>query len=86
MQHELFELDGGHWENPALRKLLEQVLPANEIFQDFPVEHTFPRLGKRKLLLNARRLIRKTGEKSLILLAMEDITLREERKGEKEET
>ena len=78
-QHMLFELDDGHWGNPALRKLLEQVLPANENFQDFQVEHTFPRLGKRKLLLNARRLVRETGEKALILLAIEDITASEER-------
>jgi two-component system CheB/CheR fusion protein len=78
-QHSLFELGNGQWDNPALRQLLEQVLPANESFQDFPVEHTFPRLGKRKLLLNARRLIRATGEKALILLAMEDITSREGR-------
>jgi len=85
-QHLLFELDGGQWENPPLRQLLEKVLPANETFQDFLVEHTFPQIGKRRFLLNARRLIRETGDKALILLAMEDITAREEREGEKEET
>jgi hypothetical protein len=78
-KHSLFDLDNGQWDNPALRQLLEKVLPTNERFHDFPVEHTFPRVGKRKLLLNARRLIRATGETALILLAMEDITTREER-------
>ena len=78
-QHLLFELDGGQWENPPLRQLLEKVLPTNETFQDFLVEHTFPQIGKRRFLLNARRLIRETGEKALILLAMEDITMRKER-------
>ena len=78
-QHLLFELDGGQWENPPLRQLLEKVLPTNETFQDFLLEHTFPQIGKRRFLLNARRLIRETGEKALILLAMEDITMRKER-------
>ncbi|MGV7229938.1 MAG: chemotaxis protein CheB [Nitrospirales bacterium] len=78
-QHLLFEVDDGQWENPALRQLLEKVVPANESFQDFPVEHTFPRLGKRNFMLNARRIIREPAEKALILLAMEDITAREER-------
>lgn len=36
------------------------------------VEHDFPDVGKRRLLLNARRLIGKTGDTQLILLAMED--------------
>ena len=78
-EHLLFELDDGQWENPPLRQLLEKVLPANETFQNFRVEHTFPRLGKCVFLLNARRLIRKAGEKALILLALEDITAQEER-------
>ncbi|MDH5575900.1 MAG: PAS domain-containing protein [Nitrospirota bacterium] len=78
-QQVLFELDGGQWENPALRQLLEKVLPTNETFQDFLLEHPFPRIGKRKFLLNARRLIREKGEKKLILLAMEDITPQDEK-------
>jgi two-component system CheB/CheR fusion protein len=84
-QQRIFELDDGQWQNPALRQLLEKVLSVNESFQDFLLEHTFPRLGMRKFLLNARRLIREPQEKALILLVMEDITLREERKGEKGE-
>lgn len=82
-QQVLFDVDNGQWENPALRQLLEQVLSTNENFQDFLVEHTFPRLGKRKFLLNGRRLIREAGETMLILLAMEDVTMRKE--GENEE-
>ena len=81
-QQVLFELDGRQWDNPALRQLLEKVLPTNESFQDFLVEHVFPRIGKRKLLLNARRLLRKTGEKALIMLAMEDVTARKEGESE----
>ncbi len=84
-QHSLFELDDGQWDNPDLRTLLEQVVPANESFQDFLVEHTFPRIGTRKILLNGRRLVRMEGREALILLAMEDITALGERKGEKEE-
>ena len=40
--------------------------------ENFKLEHTFPRLGKRTLLLNARRLDG-PGD-PLILLAIEDVT------------
>jgi two-component system CheB/CheR fusion protein len=35
------------------------------------VEHDFPRIGRRRLILNARRIVGKSGETRLILLAME---------------
>jgi light-regulated signal transduction histidine kinase (bacteriophytochrome) len=48
------------------------VLPANNIFQDFEVQHTFEELGKRTMLVNARRL----DHVQLILLGLRDITER----------
>jgi len=38
------------------------------------VEHNFPGIGHRVMLLNARRLYEGVGETQNILLAMEDIT------------
>jgi two-component system, chemotaxis family, CheB/CheR fusion protein len=73
----IFELAGGAWDIPDLRNLLGQILPGNTQFSDFRLSHVFPRIGRRTLLLNARRLRgeRETGE--LILLAVEDLTDRE---------
>ena len=75
----LYELGNGQWNIPALRKLLEAVLPKNTFFSGFEVIHTFPFIGKKILILSARQiyLTGKLISKSLpgsILLAIEDIT------------
>jgi PAS domain S-box-containing protein len=70
----LYELGNEQWDIPKLRELLEEILPDNSTFDDFEVEHEFPNIGRRKMLLNARRIERKEDEKALILLAIEDVT------------
>ena len=70
----IYDLGNRQWDIPRLRTLLEEVLPQNHAFEDFEVEHDFLTLGRKVMLLNARR-IRKPGNHSeLILLAIEDIT------------
>ena len=67
------------WHNtdiPKLRTLLEEVLPDNHSFRDFEVEHDFPAIGRRVILLDARQVRRATNGDDLILLAIEDITER----------
>jgi PAS domain-containing protein len=66
----IYQIGNGHWDIPAFRALLEEILPQNTVFNDYEVHHDFARLGPRTLLLNARRL----DNIPLILLAMEDIT------------
>jgi two-component system, chemotaxis family, CheB/CheR fusion protein len=66
----IYELDGGQWNIPALRELLEEILPKKTTVEDFKVEHTFSRLGHRSLMINARRLA-EHGEDPLILVAFE---------------
>ncbi len=71
----LYDLGNGQWDIPALRKLLEEILPNDSKFDDYQVEHEFPGLGRRTMLLNARRL--HDGIKTkMILLAIEDVTER----------
>jgi two-component system CheB/CheR fusion protein len=71
----VFELGDGAWDIPALRQLLEHILPDNRSFDDFELEHEFPRIGRRRLLLNARRVDRaEIGAGELVLLAIEDAT------------
>src|SRR5277367_3537460 len=50
----VYELGNGQWNIPALRTLLPQVLSNSHPVEDFEVEHTFPDLGRRTMLLNAR--------------------------------
>lgn len=67
-----------------LRELLETVLPQKTSFENIEVDHVFPGIGRRKMLLNGRRIMSDRGESRLILLAIEDITNQlpvKERKG-----
>jgi two-component system CheB/CheR fusion protein len=70
----LFDLGNGQWNIPALRRLLEGMLPQKKEIADFEVTHDFPRLGEKTMLINARRLNR-TAELEMILIAIEDITV-----------
>ena len=70
----IYELGNNQWDIPRLRELLEKILPTNQAFNDFEVEHTFEQLGRRTMLLNARRI----DSKQLMLLAIEDVTRRKE--------
>lgn len=72
----LYNLGNGQWDIPRLRTLLEEVLPQNNQFNDFEVEHTFEDIGHRIMLLNARRIHLQDNQSELILLAIEDITER----------
>lgn len=66
----MYELGNGQWDIPRLRELLEEVLPKEKALRDFEIEHTFEQVGRRALLLSARRI----DHLQLILLAMEDVT------------
>jgi signal transduction histidine kinase/DNA-binding response OmpR family regulator len=71
----IYELGNGQWDIPALRTLLEDIIPASSAFDDFELEHDFPGIGRRVMLLNARQL--KAGRHAeLLVLAMEDVTER----------
>jgi two-component system CheB/CheR fusion protein len=69
-----FSLCEDHWNIPRLRELLEQIIPESSSFNDFVLEHDFPHIGHRKMVLNARMMKRESGNPDLILLAIEDIT------------
>jgi two-component system CheB/CheR fusion protein len=71
------EIGAGEWDIQQIRSLLEETLPKVKQVVDFPVEVNFRRLGHRKLMFNARRLDSK-GE-MVVLLAIEDVTVRPEK-------
>ena len=69
----IYDLGDGQWNIPALRELLETILPRDQSFEGFVIERDFPLIGHSKMLLNARRLVGDDGEKPLLLLAMEAV-------------
>lgn len=66
-----YELGVGQWDIPRLRELLEEILPKNAEFEDYQVEVEIPKLGRRVILLNARRLQQTAGGPERILLVLE---------------
>jgi signal transduction histidine kinase len=68
----IHELGGDQWAIPGLRSLLEEISAQNSSFSDFEVKDTFPNIGPRVMLLNARQLQLESLPR--ILLAFEDIT------------
>jgi PAS domain S-box-containing protein len=72
----VYDIGNQQWNIPKLRELLEEILPKNTSFDNFEVEHDFPHLGKRIMLLNARLLPQPPAKPRIMLLAIEDITER----------
>jgi two-component system CheB/CheR fusion protein len=70
----IYELGNRQWDIPALQELLDNVLLRDDSFESYEVEHDFPAIGHRKIMLNARRIVDRMGETQLILLAMEDVS------------
>jgi PAS domain S-box-containing protein len=70
----IYDLGNGQWDIPHLRTLLSQVLSNSHPVEDFEVEHAFPALGRRTMLLNARRFAPNGDDAESILLAIEDNT------------
>jgi two-component system CheB/CheR fusion protein len=70
----IYDLGNKQWDIPKLRELLETILPQKATFDDYEVEHDFLSIGRRTMLLNARRIPRPPEKPKVILLAIEDIT------------
>ncbi len=74
----IYKLGDGQWNISALRKLLEKIVPKSTFFVDYHVDHVFPEIGRKILLLNARRVYTAEGKPPIILVAMEDVTKQKE--------
>ncbi|HLJ96960.1 MAG TPA: PAS domain S-box protein, partial [Gemmataceae bacterium] len=72
----VYDLGNGQWNIPGLRTLLDEVLSRNHSVHDFEVEHSFPALGRKTMMLNARRFPPEAEHPDYILLAIQDITER----------
>jgi two-component system, chemotaxis family, CheB/CheR fusion protein len=75
MEHQSFFGPGAFQCNaPRLRERLQDVLSKGAEIKDFDVDQLFPEIGRRRLLLNARRI----DATQTILIAIEDVTERKE--------
>ncbi|MDI6831137.1 MAG: MEDS domain-containing protein [Actinomycetota bacterium] len=72
----VYELGDREWDIPELRGLLEDILPLNTSFEGLEVEREFPRIGRKSMVLNARRIHHGGHRAGMILLALEDATAR----------
>ena len=80
----LFALDDGAWNAPGLHAFLGRVASGRGPAERFELTHDFPRIGKRILLLHARKAPREIGLGGVILLGFEDVTERRVMEQEKE--
>ena len=72
----LYALGDGQWDIPRLRLLLEKIVPERGEMHDYEVEHQFPDIGRRIMLLNARKVFYKKTPHANLLLGIEDVTER----------
>ena len=79
----LYELGDGEWDIPQLRFLLEKIIPDHGAMDEYEVEHNFPRIGRRVMLLNAR-IVRYEKAHTNILLGIEDVTVHRDLEREKD--
>jgi diguanylate cyclase (GGDEF)-like protein/PAS domain S-box-containing protein len=78
----IYDLGNRQWDIPKLRVLFEEILPHDTMFNGYEVEHDFPGIGRKTILLNARQIFRERIGSHIILLAMEDITERKQLEAE----
>jgi diguanylate cyclase (GGDEF)-like protein/PAS domain S-box-containing protein len=72
----IYDVGNRQWDIPGLRVLVEEILPHDTVINGYEVEHDFPGIGRKTILLNARQIFREDIGSHIILLAMEDITVR----------
>jgi two-component system, chemotaxis family, CheB/CheR fusion protein len=76
----------GPWNIAELQDALKEVISKNTPIRDFALERTFPPLGTKTMLLNARRIHDSHRDQPMMLLAIEDITERKLREDATKQT
>jgi PAS domain S-box-containing protein len=72
----LYEIGNGQWDIPKLRAKLDTIISGRQTIEAFEVEYLFPSIGRRTMMLNARKVYRPGDKIRLILLVIEDVTER----------
>jgi len=74
----IYNLGNQQWDIPRLRELLEDILPKHSVVEEFEVEHNFPSIGRRVMLVNGRQVYSRFNVSKYVLLCLEDITERKQ--------
>lgn len=74
----IYDIGNRQWDIPKLRVLVKEILPHDTVINGYEVEHDFPGIGRKTILLNARQIYRENIGSHIMLLAMEDITDRKQ--------
>ncbi|RVG63434.1 PAS domain-containing protein [Sinorhizobium meliloti] len=82
-QH-IYDLGERQWDIPELRRLLEEVIPKSTAVLDYEVEHDFPGIGRRTMLVSAHRLFHPDNNSRTLLLSIVDATERRQHEAEKD--
>ncbi|MFQ6162704.1 HWE histidine kinase domain-containing protein [Sinorhizobium meliloti] len=80
----MYELGNQQWDIPELRRLLEEVIPKSTAVVDYEVEHDFPSIGRRTMLVSAHRLFHPDNNSRTLLLSIVDATERRQHEAEKD--
>lgn len=80
----IYELGNGQWNIPALRGLLKGVIPNDATVDAFEVEHDFPTIGRRIMLLSSREILYENDQRKS-LVTIYDITDRRRLEADKEQ-
>lgn len=72
----VYALGDGQWNIPKLRSLLETIVTQHEVMEAYEVERDFFGIGRRTMLLNARKVRCAARSHTMVLLAIEDVTER----------
>jgi two-component sensor histidine kinase len=70
----LYDLGNGQWDIPELRRLLVEVIPKATAIINYEVEHDFPGLGRKTMLVTARTLHHPDSASHSMLLSIVDVT------------
>jgi PAS domain S-box-containing protein len=80
----LFALGNGQWDIPELRRLVAEIIPKLTAIVGYEVEAEFPSIGRRTMLVSARRLVHPDNNSTSILILFEDVTERLQREAQKD--
>jgi two-component system CheB/CheR fusion protein len=70
----IFDIGNSQWSFPEFRALLEERLAHQSMVIDFECEYQFPRLGRKKIKLNARQVQAASPENALNIISIDEVS------------
>lgn len=73
--HKIYDLGNGQWNTPVLKNLIDNILLQDQSIDGYVIEHDFPNISPRRMVLNARRIVTALENTELIFLAMVSVEM-----------